>query len=90
MLPEDATSPTVSVETLLLTCVIDAMAEHKVTTADISRVSLQTEIDEDVIIVFEGQMVDLLIITDPSYEEFVHIYSSSKKTIYVQLQKEMY
>ena len=40
VLPEDATSPTVSVEALLLTYVIYDMEERKVTTADISRAFL--------------------------------------------------
>ena len=53
MRPEDATSTTVSVEALLLTCVIYAKEERKVATADISGTFFQTEIDEDFIAVFE-------------------------------------
>ena len=37
------------------------------------------EEDDDVIVVFEGKMVELLLRTDPSYEKYVHINQSGKK-----------
>ena len=54
---------------------------------------LKTEMpeeDEDVTVVFEGQMVDLLIRTDPKYEKYVHINKAGKKVLYVRLKKAMY
>ena len=66
------------------------MEEYKVATADISGVFLRTEIDEDLIVVFEGQTIDMLHITDPSYEEFVLSNSFDKKIVYVKIRKFMY
>ena len=91
--PEQATSPTVSIEALLLTCVIDAMEERAVAVADVSGAFLKTEMpedDEDVTVVFEGKMVELLIKTDASYEKYVHINNAGKKVLYVRLKKAMY
>ena len=42
MLPEDDTSPTVSVEAIPLTAMIDVKEKRKIVTADISGAFLQT------------------------------------------------
>ena len=90
---EQATSPTVSIEALLLTCVIDAMEDRAVAIAYVSGAFLKTDIpeeDDDVIVVFEGAMVDPLLRTDPLYEPCVHINKAGKKMLYVRLIKAMY
>jgi hypothetical protein len=43
---EDTSAPTVSVESLFLSCVIDAKEQHKVITCDIPGAFMQAEIDE--------------------------------------------
>lgn len=91
--PEQATSPTVSIEALLITCVIDAMAWRAMAVADVSGAFLKNEIpddDEDVLVVFEGKIVELLIRTDASYERYVHINKTGKKVLYTRLKKAMY
>ena len=82
-----------SIEALLLTYVIDAMEGRVVVVADMSGAFLKTEMpeeDDDVIVIFEGKMVELLLRTDPSYEKYVHINKSGKKMLYVRLNKAMY
>jgi hypothetical protein len=87
---DDAASPTVSTEALLISCAIDATEQRKVITADISGAFLQADIDEFVTVVFEGTMVDLLICTDPIYAKYVYTTKSGRKLIYMQLTKEIY
>ena len=88
--PGDAASPTVSIEALLLSCVIDALEERDVATCDISGAFLQADIDDVVHVKFEGPMVDLMIRTDPLYKRFVKVFPSGKKVLMVQLKKAMY
>jgi hypothetical protein len=87
---EEAASPTVSIEALMITSAIDASERRDVATADISGAFLQADIDELVLVMFEGVMVDLLIKTDPIYEKFIHVTKSGKKILYVKLTKAMY
>ena len=46
--------------------------------------------DELVIMVFQGLMVDLLIQTNPLYKDFVHTTAKGKRVIYVELVKAIY
>jgi hypothetical protein len=87
---EEAASPTVSLEALMITSAIDASEKRDVATADISGAFLQADIDELVLVMFEGVMVDLLIKTDPIYGNFVHTTKQGKKLLYVKLTKAMY
>jgi hypothetical protein len=87
---EEAASPTVSLEALMITSAIDASEHRDVATADISGAFLQADIDELVLVMFEGVMVDLLIKTDPIYGNFVHTTKQGKKLLYVKLTKAMY
>ena len=48
----------------MITAAIDAMEHRDVATADISGAFLQADIDEHVLVIFEGVMVDLLLKTD--------------------------
>ena len=60
-------SPVVFIEALLLTCVIDEMEGRTMAVADISGVFKKIGIpeeDDDVVVMFEGKTVDLLIKTD--------------------------
>ena len=88
--PEDAASPTVSLETLMLTCVIEAEEEKDVTTSDVSRAFLQANMDEFVRVLFTGSMVDLLMWTDVAYMKFVYVIKREEKVIHVQLTKAVY
>jgi hypothetical protein len=72
--------PTVSVEALFLTCMINAQEERDVATLDIPAAFMQADIDEEVHILFEGELVDLLLLADGSFEQFV-AYERGKKVI---------
>ena len=90
ILPEDACSPTVTTEAVFLTSVLNAKENRVVAVCDVSGAFLQAFMDEFVVVVFEDQMVELLIETEPNYEQFVYTTSKGKKLLFVQLRKAMY
>ena len=81
--PEDTASPTVSLEVLMLTCVIEAEEERGVTTSDVSGDFPQADMDAFVTGVFTGSMVDLLIGADVAYMKFVYVTKRGEKVIYI-------
>jgi hypothetical protein len=74
--------PTVSIESLSLSCLIDAMENQDVGTCDIPVAFMQVEIDEEIHIKFEGELTDLLISVDESYSTL----ERGKKVIYINEQ----
>jgi hypothetical protein len=58
---EKLSSPTVSIEALFLTCMIDALERRYVITCDIPGAFLHANIDELIHIKLDGELVDLLI-----------------------------
>jgi hypothetical protein len=69
----ESSSPTVSIEALFLTCMIDAMEDRYVVTCDIPGAFLHANINELIHIKLEGELVDLFIQLDATYKEFVTI-----------------
>ena len=87
---EDASSPTVAIEAVMLSCVIDAEEERDVAIIDIPGAFMQVDMDEIVHMRLEGKMAELLVHIDPnSYEKYT-VYESGKPVIYVMLKKALY
>ena len=93
---EDAASPTVSMESLVLTSVIDAKEERDEMTADVPNAFIQANMPEiedgkeRVIMKITGVMVDILIKLAPEvYKKFV-ILENGKKVLHVQVLKALY
>ena len=86
---EESSSPTVSIEALFLTCMIDAVERRCVVTCDIPGAFMHSDIDELIHIKLEGELADLLIRLDPTYEQFVTI-EHGKRVIYAKLNKALY
>jgi hypothetical protein len=88
---EDATSPTVSIEALMISIAIDAKEERDVATADVEGAYLHADMDDTVIVFFEGDMVDYMVAANPEkYSAFVHTTKSGKKQLFVELLKALY
>jgi hypothetical protein len=86
---ENASSPTVSLESLLLTCVIDAMERKYVATTDIPGVFMHVDMDELVHIRFEGTLAEFLVRINPSlYRKYVFIERGSS-VLYAKLAKAL-
>jgi hypothetical protein len=87
---ENASSPTVSLESLLLTCAIDAMERRYVAKTDIPGAFMHADMDELVHIRFEGTLAELLIRSNPSlYRKHVFI-ERGKPGLYAKLAKAIY
>jgi hypothetical protein len=93
---EDSSSPTASLEGILLTAVIDAKEGRDVMTADVPNAFIQTTMPKTkdgetrVIMKITGVLVDLLVEMAPTtYKEFV-VFENGKKVLYVEVLKALY
>ena len=90
---EEASSPTVSLHALMISCLIDAIEGRDVATADIPGAFLQTEMPEgeDVYIRLDGTMADLLARLDLNlYEPCMLKQRSGRKVLYAKANKAIY
>jgi len=88
---EDATSPTVSIKSVILTSIIDAKEHRDIAVADIPGAFLHAKMDDYVIMVFCGAMVEwMLEISYETYKPFVHIAKTGQMLLYVQLLRALY
>lgn len=91
---EDASSPTVSTESVLLTAIIDAEEGRDVAVIDIPNAFIQTRIeDEDdmAIIKLRGVLVDILLEIAPGvYDDYVTVDKKGTKQLLVQCQNALY
>ena len=84
---EDASSPTVAIEAVMLSCVIDPHEHRDVATVDIPGAFMQADMDELVHMRLDGKMAELLVRVDPSrYEKYV-VYENGKPVLYVVLKR---
>ncbi len=93
---EDSASPTASLESIMLTAIIDANENRDVMTADIPNAFIQAKIpdtkdgEERVLMKITGVLVDLLVEQAPEiYRDYV-VYENGKKVLYVQVLKALY
>ena len=86
---EETSSPTMNVEALFITCIIDALEGCEVMTCDIPGAFMQSETDELVHMKLEGEIALLLVRLDPSYKQFLS-YHRGKPVIYTELNKALY
>ena len=87
---EDSTAPTVSIEAVFLTAVIDAMEGRSVAVLDVPGAFMQAEIDELVHVRFTGAMVTLLLEIDHEmYKDYV-VVEKGEQVMYMELLKALY
>eukprot|EP00957_Ditylum_brightwellii_P043642 3308607-Ditylum_brightwellii.AAC.1 len=87
---DDASAPTVAIESLMLSCLIDAKEGRDVAIIDIPGALMQADIDEIVHMKFEGTMAELLTKLEPKmYRKYLQD-EKGKPLIYVQLKKALY
>jgi hypothetical protein len=86
---EETTSPTVRIESLLISCMIDALERRDVATIDIPGAFMQAMIDEVVHIKFDEELIDLLCEVDPSLKQYVSM-EKGKRVLYTKLNKALY
>jgi hypothetical protein len=87
---EDASSPTVAIESVMLSSVIDAMEGRDVATVDIPGAFMQADMDDLVHMKLEGKMAELLVRIEPKlYRKYIQI-EKGKQVLYVELRKALY
>ena len=87
---EDTTSPTVTTEGLMLSCMIDAKERRDVATADIPGAFMQTDLNEKVHMRLDGAMAELLLKIDAKLYRKYLVQHGNKSVMYVELQKALY
>jgi hypothetical protein len=84
---EDASSPTVLVKALMLSCLIDAKEKQNAATVEIPGAFMQANMNKLVHMRLEGTMAKLLVRLDPKlYRKYVQTING-KQVIYVELKK---
>ena len=86
---DETSSPTISVEALFITCLIDAKEGHDIATCDVPGAFMHADIDEVVHLRLDGEIADLLLKVDPSYSKYA-IKEGGKTVIFTELSKALY
>ena len=91
---EDASSPTIATELVLLSCIIDAEEGRDVAVVDIPNAFVQTAVEDKkdmAIIRLRGDLVDILVSIAPDvYKKFVMTDRKGSKVLIVQCQNALY
>ena len=74
----------------MISLAMDAHEGRHVATADVEGVYMHANMDDKVIMIVEGKMVDYMIFINNEYEQYVHTKKKEKRILYVQLQKALY
>ena len=86
---DETSSPTISVEALFITCLIDAKEGRDIATCDVPGAFMHADIDEVVHLRLDGEIADLLLKVDPSYSKYA-IKEDGKTIIFTELSKALY
>jgi hypothetical protein len=96
MTREEAASPTVSLESVLITAVIDAKENREVAVVDMPNAFVTTENEkladhhEVDLMKIRGKLVDILVQVDPElYGPYV-TYENGQKILYVEILRALY
>jgi hypothetical protein len=91
---EDASSPTVTTESVLLSCIIDAEEERDVAVIDIPNAFIQTRVEDEkdmAIIKLRGVLVDILVEIAPHvYKSFATTDKKGVRQLLVQCKNALY
>ena len=88
---EDAASPTVSTESTFITATIAAHERRKVRCYDVPSAFVNTDVDEDVIMVLKAELADMMVQIAPEvYRRYVTVDKKGNRILYVKLQKALY
>jgi hypothetical protein len=88
---EDAASPTVSTESIFITSAIAASKKRHVRCYDIPSAFVNTDVDENVLMVLRGELAEMLVLIAPQiYRKHIAIDKKGTPILYVKLQKALY
>jgi hypothetical protein len=88
---EDAALLTVSTESVFITSEIAASEKRKVRCYDILSAFVNTDVDEDVLMVLKGELAEMMIQIAPQmYQKYVTVDRKGTQILYMRLQKALY
>jgi hypothetical protein len=88
---DEAASPTVSTESTFIMALITAKEQRKVQCYDVPSAFVNTNVDEEVIMVLKGELAEMMIQIAPKvYRKYVSINKKGTKILYMKLQKALY
>jgi hypothetical protein len=88
---EDAASPTVSIESLFITCAIEASEGRDLAVIDLPGAFLHADCDDHVVMRFQGRLAELMVIAAPQiYRKYITTDAKGQAVLFVKLQKALY
>jgi hypothetical protein len=88
---EEAALPMVSTKLTFITASIAASEKRKVRCYNIPSAFVNTDMDEDVLMVLKGELTEMMIQIAPQvYRKYVMVDRKGTKILYVKLQKALY
>jgi len=88
---EDTSSPTISIEAMMLLCAIDAKKNRYVVVSDIPGAFLHTDMEDTIHMLPEGTVAEMIIKLYPTiYRKHIWYNKHGKPILYVQLKKALY
>jgi hypothetical protein len=88
---EEAASPTISTELTIITAAIAASERRKVRCYDTPSAFVNTDVDEDVLMVLKGKLAETMVQIAPQvYRKYVTVDKKGTPILYVKLQKALY
>jgi hypothetical protein len=88
---EDVSSPTISAEAVLLTCVIDALKDQDIIVINIPIQTIVEDEEHCVVVCIRGQLVDILVSKAPDdYGPYVSTNKTGQKVLLVQCLNAVY
>ncbi len=90
ILKEDAALPTVSAESMFIMVAILASKKRKVQCYNMPRAFVNTDLNEDVLMVLKGELAEMIQIAPQVYRKYVMVDRRGAKVLYVKLQKALY
>ena len=85
----ETASGTVTLESLLLSLMIDAREGRYVSIFDVAGAYLHAELDDTVFVRLTAESIDIMLSINPAYEQFVTI-EKGQRVLYVRLRKALY
>jgi hypothetical protein len=87
---EEAASPTVSLEAVLLTATIDAEEKRHVAVVDIPNAFVQTKMDDKVVMKLRGKLAEIMVLMAPEiYKKYI-VVENGVPVLYVHLINALY
>ena len=86
---KEVSSPTIQLESLLLTLLVDASGGRDVATADIAGAYLMADMKDHAIVKLSGESAEIMCKVNEKYKEFL-IYEKGKPTLCMRLIKALY